>query len=351
MSMVCSRSEKLGPNASAIRRSSERLFVSRRQIRRLTATGLMLVALCLSVLAMPVAAQENAAAVNNAVDWLLTQQQPDGGFAGFSGESDPGATVDAVLALVAAQQVGVDADTAKAIEYLQSKALVYTQQTPGSAAKLALALVATGNDPHDFDNINPMAIVEIASAKGMVGIGPYEHAFGLLALVATGATVPDPAIEAARASQLEDGSWAFDGTMEPGAGDTNTTAMMVQALVAAGSNDEMVSRATAYLLAAQNEDGGFAYQPGAESDANSTALGLQALIASNDAANADAQSNAVTALLGMQTESGAFFYMASTPDDNAFATVQAIPALAGVAFPVPAALAVQATPESTSAGS
>lgn len=349
MSMACRRSEDLERPTHSIDRSQERFFVSRRQIRRLTTTGLMLVALCLSIVAAPVAAQ-NKTAASQAVEWLLAQQRPDGGFAGFSGESDPGATVDAVLALAATDRIGIAADTQAAMDYLKSQALVFTQQTPGSAAKLALALAATGNDPHDFENVNPMAIVERIADRGMIGMGPYEHAYGMMALVATGMPVPETAIEAARGSQIEDGSWAFDGTMDPGAGDTNTTAMMVQALVAAGSRDEMVSRAMDYLLATQNEDGGFPYQPGAESDANSTALGLQALIALNDPVNAEAQANAETALLGMQNESGAFHYMASAPDDNAFATTQAIPALAGVAYPLPAVMPVLATPAATPAG-
>ncbi len=344
------RSEDLDRPANSLHRSQERFFVSRRQIRRLTATGLMLVALCLSVLAAPVAAQDQTAAVSSAVDWVLAQQQPDGGFAGFSGESDPGATIDAVLALAAAEWLGVHSDTGKAIDYLKSQALVFTQQTPGSAAKLAMALVATGNDPHDFEKVNPMGIVEVSAQRGMIGIGPYEHAFGLMALVATGTPVPAAAIDAARGTQIEDGSWAFDGTMDAGAGDSNTTAMMVQALIAAGVNDETVTRGLGYLLAAQNEDGGFSYQPGAESDANSTALGIQALIAVDDSAHADALANAETALLSLQNENGSFVYMKSVPGDNAFATVQAIPALAGVAFPLPVAVPALTTPAATPAG-
>jgi hypothetical protein len=42
--------------------------------------------------------------------------------------------------------------------------------------------------------------------------------------------------------------------------------------------------------------------------------------------------------------------MASAPDDNQYATVQAIPALVGVAFPIPVAVPVLATPEATPAG-
>jgi hypothetical protein len=352
--MQTARTEPRGFDVSGTMnvRSQERFFVTQRQIRRLTATGLMLVALCLSFLAAPVSAQESKPAVEKATAWLLDQQQPDGGFAGFSGTSDPGATVDAILAMVAAQSMGISADTESAVKYLESGdvALVYAQTSAGAAAKLALALVATGNDPHDFNAVDPMAIVEVGAGLGMIGLGPYDHAFGIQALVATGTPVPQLAVDTARDSQIEDGSWAFDGTMIAGAGDTNTTAMMVQALVAAGVTSELVTNATDYLVSAQNEDGGFPYQPGAESDANSTALVIQAMIAANEENHADALKNAETALAGMQNESGAFFYMASTPDDNAFATVQAIPALVGLAFPLPAATPAQTAPEGTPAG-
>lgn len=236
------------------------------------------------------------------------------------------------------------------MKYLEGQALVYAQFSPGAAAKFSMALVAAGMDPHDIDNVDPMSIVVVASGLGMIGLGPYDHALGLQALVATGEAVPDLAIQAARDSQIEDGSWAFDGTSTPGAGDTNTTAQMLMGLMAAGVHDEMVDRGIAYLAGATNDDGGYPYQPGAESDANSTALVLQAFIAAGDPDLVDAQEQAIAALLGMQNESGAFFYMASVPDDNQFATVQAIPALAGVAFPLPVALPVLATPEATPAG-
>ena len=71
------------------------------------------------------------------------------------------------------------------------------------------------------------------------------------------------------------------------------------------------------------------------------------MIAADEENHADALANAQKALAGMQNESGAFYYMASTPDDNAYATVQAIPALVGVPFPLPVAMPVPATPEAT----
>ncbi|MCA9859042.1 MAG: terpene cyclase/mutase family protein [Thermomicrobiales bacterium] len=333
--------------------ANRQLFVSR-QVRRLTATGMLIVALALSAFSAPVAAQDQVVAVESAVQWLLKQQMDDGGFAGFSGESDPGATADAVLALASANAVGIEIDLELAMKYLEANALVFAQTNPGSAAKLSMAAVATGWDPHNIDNINPMSIVEVASGMGMIGQGPFEHALGLPALAATGTVVPEAAIEAARGSQAEDGSWAWDGSLEPGVGDTNTTAMMVQGLIAVGVRDEMVDRAMAYLTGAVNEDGGYPYQPGAETDSNSTAMVLQALIAAADPTLDEARDAALAALLGLQNESGAFAYMASVPDDNAFATVQAISAASGVAFPIPAVMTVLATPpadpEATPAG-
>lgn len=336
----------------SIHRSQERFFVARRQWRRVVATCAVLVALCLSVLAAPVSAQIQQAEVQQAIDWLMSTQQPDGGFAGFSGESDPGTTIDAIFAMVAAQSLGVDADTESAVRYLESGdiALVYAQTSAGASAKLALALVATGNDPHDISNVDPMSIVEVGAGLGTIGLGPYDHALGLLALAATETEIPELAIETARGSQIEDGSWAFDGTMSAGAGDTNTTAMMMQGLIAAGVDDPIVDQAIGYLTAAQNEDGGFPYQPGAESDANSTALALQAMIAADDPALEGQIEAARDALAGMQNKSGAFFYMASTPDDNQFATAQAIPALAGLAFPIVATGPASTEPDATPAG-
>jgi hypothetical protein len=42
----------------------------------------------------------------------------------------------------------------------------------------------------------------------------------------------------------------------------------------------------------------------------------------------------VAALAALQNESGAFAWQAAIPDDNLLATVQALPAVAGKAFPL-----------------
>jgi len=332
------------PGDSRVRRTSE---------RPLRFVGAML-ALVLVLALLPTGTgaqdQQQAETVADAVGWLLGQQAEDGGFPGFSGGSDPGTTADAVIALVAARSLGIEADLEPALVYLGGNALVLAQTGPGSAAKLSLALAAAGLDPHDFNSIDPLSIVEAAARSGLIGFGPFDHALGILALAAAGEEVPEGTIAIARDSQGEDGGWAFDGSTGAGAADTNTTALVIQALVSAGlSDDEVVARGIAYLLSTQAAEGGFPYQPGGPIDANSTALSLQALIAADGVDDALIDS-AQAALSGFQNENGSFSWMFDPRDENMFATLQAIPAAAGLAMPIKfvgVARPVAATPEAT----
>ena len=54
----------------------------------------------------------------------------------------------------------------------------------------------------------------------------------LIALTAAGEAIPDAVLEPLRTAQGEEGGWAFDGSIAPGAADSNTTALVIQALVA-----------------------------------------------------------------------------------------------------------------------
>jgi hypothetical protein len=83
-------------------------------------------------------------------------------------------------------------------------------------------------------------------------------------------------------------------------------------------------------------DGGFAYAVAEPllPDANSTGTVVQALIAAGEDPSSAKWRDSLTVLAGFQNESGAFRYMDDVPEDNLFATVQAIPALAGTPFPI-----------------
>jgi len=278
-----------------------------------------------------------------ATAWLISQQGEDGSFLGFSGEPDAGTTVDALLSLAAAKEAGVDVGSAidDALTYLASSdiALVYTQTGVGQSAKFTLALIAVGQDPANFANVSPLMILDhgLNPETGIYGSGLYDHALSILALVAAGKDVPTEAIGAIAQTQAENGGWAFDGSTDDAAVDSNTTSMVLQALVAAGQGEgDVVTKGVGYLESVSTDKGAtYDLTEGASPDANSTAVVIQGLLATgNDA-------TALLAALGtFQNADGSFFYNAETPGANLIATVQAIPALAKVAFPIQPASAL-----------
>jgi hypothetical protein len=300
--------------------------------------------------ATPGALSESAAMspVEAASTWLREQQDASGGFLGLSGEPDPGTTTDAVMALYAAQRRDPAAATSldAALDYLEREenGAVYAQTGPGQAAKLSLAVVTGGRDSRDFAGLDLVAAMTAPLATpvpdriaGIYGDDLYDHALVLIALAAAGEAIPDAALEPVRVAQGEDGGWAFDGSTAPGAADSNTTALVIQALVAAGHGDDpMVDRALAYLSTLLAPDGGFAYGPADPlvADANSTALVLQALIAAGEDPVSSEWGNAPLALALFQTPSGGLRYMAADEEPNLMATVQAIPAMEGLSLPV-----------------
>ena len=300
--------------------------------------------------ATPAALSQSAAMspVEAASAWLRQQQDAAGGFIGLSGEPDPGTTTDAVMALYAAQQSDPAAAAAldAAMTYLEREenGAAYARTGPGQAAKLALAVVTRGRDPRQFASLDlvaamtaPLATPVPEGTAGIYGDDLYDHALVLIALTAAGEAVPDAALEPLRISQGTDGGWAFDGSTAPGAADSNTTALVIQALVAAGyGEDPMVGRGLAYLSTLLVPDGGFAYGPADPlvADANSTALALQALIAAGEDPTTPEWGNAPLALARFQTPSGGLRYMAADEEPNLLATVQAIPAMEGLPLPI-----------------
>lgn len=294
--------------------------------------------------ASPVA---GASGLQGAVDWLLTQQADDGGFLGFTGESDPGFTLDVIMALVAAQHEGIDSGDSvqRAVEFLGSDdtALVYAQTGVGQSAKLILGLVAAGVDPDGFANVMPLSIIEKGqnAESGLYGSGLYDHAYALLALSVLDQEIPESAYIALGNTQAENGGWAWDGSTDVASTDSNTTSMVIQALVASGhGSDDITSNAFTYLTSLATSEGGLYNDlEGTTPDANSTALIMQAYLAiGEDTTGIEAS------LLAFQNPTGAFFYQTSDTTDNSFATVQAIPALAGLAFPIQPATTPAATP-------
>jgi len=291
------------------------------------------------------AAQPETEAAQDAIDYIRTLQNPDGGFPGTAGEeSSPGSTVDAVFALVAAgiDPATVQEDGGYPEDYLRSQAAAYSED-PGAGAKLFLGVVALGEDPRDFGGVDLLAALDAGfdASSGRFGIDLFDHGLFMLARASAGLGVPDAAVSYLKSKQLDDGGWEFD---EGWGADTNTTALAIQALIAAGEDPSSaaVQGGLAYLAAAQNDDGGFPYSPeseyGTDSDANSTAVVIQALAAAGEDIGAGGPwdkgegRTPLAALLSFQNaETGAFTF---DGQDSAFATYQAVPGLLLAPLPV-----------------
>jgi LPXTG-motif cell wall-anchored protein len=278
-------------------------------------------------------AQGTDPALQPTLAYMRSQQGADGTFAGFGA----GSTADAVIALATA---GVNSATfnnggASALDGLTNLA-PEAAKDPGVAAKFVLATVAAQQNPRALGGTDLVAAVEqgFDSATGRYGKDVTAHALALLALHATGTSINPAAISATESLQLPDGGWSFDGTAATGS-DTNTTALVLQALAAAAPSSAARAKGIAYLRTQQNDDGGFPYsqtsQFGNASDANSTALSIQAILANNE--NLDdwtkAGATPATRLLALQNPSGAFRFQDEPADDNQLATYQAVPAVLG----------------------
>ncbi|MBK7204033.1 prenyltransferase/squalene oxidase repeat-containing protein [Candidatus Amarolinea dominans] len=290
-------------------------------------------------------------ALDHALTWLHSQQQADGSFGA------PGQSADAVFAAVSG---GQDPATwtqggPSLLAYLASQAMTYTLSSTAAAGKLTLAALASRPDraPNDFGGVNVGARVLDAfdPGSGQIGSSLFDHGFGLLAMSAQYA--PGRWLSRAwlRQQQLANGGW------ELGSGwgaDTNTTAVALQALLAAGepADAASVQHGLTFLRQQQNPDGGFPYQkpcgyPACDAtDVNSTAYVVQALVAAGHDPDGWAWSQHITAtnqitltlhtpldaLLARQSQDGGFAGFSGAND--LYATVQAVPAVALRAQPL-----------------
>jgi len=315
---------------------------------RILATFFVLVSLFLT--ALPV-----LAGTPEAMDWLRTQQNDDGGFG--SPDSTVGSTADAVQAIVAAGEDPKRWDKGgnTPLTFLAAKAAALG--TAGDTAKVLLAAVAAGEDARGFGGVDLVAALEGMLDDGGKFGGEMDFQFSqclaILALKSVSRPIPASAVDYLKSAQIEDGTWAWNFSTAVGEGDNNSAALAVMALIAAGepAGGEVIQKTVAHFQGQQNEDGGFPYiNPsayGTDSDANSTAVVLQALVAAGQdpATWVKGEANTpVTALAGFQNDDGSFAWQMAFPDPNFLATVQAVPALLGRVYPLVTTTVGEAAP-------
>ncbi|MFE3688844.1 prenyltransferase/squalene oxidase repeat-containing protein [Streptomyces sp. NPDC059095] len=160
-----------------------------------------------------------------------------------------------------------------------------------AAALAAATAVLGGAAPAAFADGTPSPA---AVPPGLYGTkdpqydGVFRQSLAFLAQEKAGVKPAGQAVTWLTGQQCESGAFtAFraDATKpcDPKAmPDTNATSAAVQALVALGGHDDAVKKGIGWLKSVQNDDGGWAYNPGSKSDANSTAIVIGALAAAGE---------------------------------------------------------------------
>lgn len=304
------------------------------------------------------AAADQTAAVRRSAVWLVrVHQNSDGGYSSFSAganqaPSTVGGTVDAILALAAAgYSAGVPfpGQSESPLGYLAANPQDFTDFATADGAqagKLILALTATSADPRAFAGQDLVGILsDQLNADGSYAVADvFKQATAVLGLAAAGEPIPAAALQWIVDRQATNGSWDDGfGTLD----NADATAMAIMALLAVGRpvDDPAITAARDFLADAQLPDAGWQYGPGFGGNANSTGLVIQALSALGEDWSSESGpwsqggQSPLVALLAFQGQSGAFRAdFGQGPFDDFFTTVQALPAATGRPLPLPGRL-------------
>jgi hypothetical protein len=267
----------------------------------------------------------------------------------FGGKTyaNDGETADGILSMDAA---GVaQSAAARATKWLESDIADYAigspTDYPGSTGKLLLVAEAQHVNPRSFGGVNLVAALRHSEGAGGAASGEFQQnpgfsgssyvvsqALPVLALAA----LPHSQVDTAAVTflfkqQCADGGYQTQirakASTKCGTEDVDDTAYAVQALVAAGGRPGAVAKGLAFIVKSQHASGGF----GKPTNANSTALAIQALIAGHKSVTA-----AEKWLTGQQircggaaAHRGAVRYESTFDGSALLATSQAGAALAG----------------------
>jgi hypothetical protein len=311
--------------------------------RRIVATLTAAVVL----LALPASAEvTDAQRARRGSAYAAGLQQRNGAIVAFS---PIGSTSDAVIAFVAAD--AQDPARRDAVGFLRRQVALGNVQTVGLVAKVVQASVAAGRDPRDFGGENLVRWLRSRIREtGRIGNATvFDQALAVLALEASGVAPRTTVTDWLLAAQCPVGGWSFDlpyragtddGSCNDGtagdffSADTNTTAYAVMALEHLGRDDYTSPPFPFFETARDAVHQGWEYSPGFGTDANSTALVIQAYLAGGLAI----PTGGLQALRALQPDlsvgAWAYSYVGDEPGDpNLGATVGAVPAIVQVTLP------------------
>ncbi len=299
-------------------------------------------------------ARADAASMSSPAGYLLAAQNADGGVGAAPGQpSSELYSGWAALGLAAAGQNPRDvARTGRSlIDYIQAGLASATD--PGSIERTILVLGAAGLPADDFaghDLVSELRreIRPNGSVSGQVNL----TSFAVLALRAAG--VAPPAASVAWIVRQQDSDGGFNFATRGGLSDVDDTGATLEALAGAGGNasSRARSRAVGYIRGQQDRDGGFPGQPGAGSNAQSTAFAVQGLLAAGvdpSSVHRDGSPSPLDYLRSLTAADGHVRYSRSLDQTPTWVTAEALMALEGKPLPVAAVRRPAAPPPTRAA--
>jgi hypothetical protein len=251
-----------------------------------------------------------ATPLGQSADYLESRRGVDGGVSEPGARADPALTAWTILALRAA---GRDPGRASR-EYVRTT-------PPADVTQTALRALALGDDE---------LLSRLEAARRPEGrIGPLVNstAWSVLALRGAGRPAGAATVRYLLRQQRKAGGWPWH---PGGAPDSNDTAVVIQALRAAGVRGRPLTRGARFLRRLQAPDGGFSLVPGREPDAQSTAWAIQGLLA----AGVRPGKAAYRYLAALRRTDGSYRYSKRYAVTPVWVTAQVLPALAGKPFPL-----------------
>lgn len=274
-----------------------------------------------------------ASSSDKAARYLLRAQNRDGGFG-----NAPRSSSNGLMTGWAALGLGAARKNPRYVKRRGGRTITrYLSRTAGGLRDLGeiertiLVLKAAGVSPRRFGGRNLVAeLVRRRRGDGSFAGDVSYTAFGVLALRAAGKRVGENTVSWLGRAQTRSGGFGLSPGDPSG---TDLTGAALEALAAAGRRSGDAARdGVAYLRGVQNSDGGFGTAAKRASNSQSTAYVVQGLVAAR--APADVVGRAIGYLKARQRRDGSIAYSASSAQTPVWVTAQALTALRRKPFPL-----------------
>jgi len=291
-----------------------------------------------------------ADATSTPAGYLVAAQNGDGGFGASPGSGSSALYSGwAALGLAAAGENPQDVtrDGHSLIGYVERGA---DSSDPGDVERNILVAAAAGLEATSFGGRDLVAELRAdLRPNGSVNDQTNWTSFAVLALRAAG--VAPPRATLAWLVRQQDGDGGFNFATRGGLSDVDDTGAALEALAGVGGSAASRARvrAVAYVRGRQDRDGGFPSMPGAGSNAQSTAFGVQGLIAAGvdpGSLHRRGSPSPLDYLRSLIAADGHVRYARSTDQSPVWVTAEAVMALDGRPLPI-AAVARRIAPAPT----